>query len=148
VTRWYRIGGVRFYRRSLVEPSVEERAALAISGRALLRRPLEWPLPNRVPDFSHAHTDPGGTDIWGPGPYLKVPNQPIGEDWEPIDRVFCPWGYPPDRLRVSHSQVYLQLAAVEPARIDQATWEWRLTVEPWRQESRSGGRFGPCRSAL
>src|SRR5262245_37982517 len=74
VARWYVIGGVRFYRRSLVKLSADERAALAAAGRAVLRRPVEWPLPDHTPDFARAYTDAGGTDIWGPGPYLKVPS--------------------------------------------------------------------------
>lgn len=139
MAKWFMIGGVRFYRRSLVKLSGEERAALAASGRAVLHRPVEWPLPDRMPDFSRAYTDPGGTEIWGPGPYLKVPNQAVGEDWEPIYRVFCPWGYPPDRLRVARSQVYLRLVAVELARVDPSAWEWLLSVEPWQPEPRSGG---------
>ena len=134
MARWYMIGGVRFCRRGLVQLSAEERAALAASGRAVLHRLVEWPLPDRAPDFSRAYIDPGGTDIWGPGPYLKVPNRSAGEDWEPINRVFCPWGYPPDRLRASRSRVYLRIVAVELVRVAPAAWEWLLTVEPWRQE--------------
>lgn len=126
------IGGVRFYRRSLVKLSVDERAALANTGRAVLRRPVDWPLPGRTPDFAGAYTDPGGTDIWGPGPYLKVPNRIHGDDdWEPINRVFCPWGYPPDRVRVARSATYLQLAVVELGRVGPAAWEWVLTLIPW-----------------
>src|SRR4051812_4541566 len=101
------IGGVRFDRRSLVKLSEDERAALAATGRAALRRPVEWPLPERTPDFARAYPDSGGTDIWGPGPYLKVPSRAAGEDWEPVNRVFCPWGYPPDRLRLAWSRRYL-----------------------------------------
>jgi hypothetical protein len=132
MARWYSIGGVRFYRRSLVKLSADERAALATTGRAALRRPVDWPLPGRTPDFRRAYIDPGSTDIWGPGPYLKVPNRFAGdEDWEPIDRVFCPWGYPKDRVRVARSAVYLQLVAVELARVGPTSWEWVLHVAPW-----------------
>lgn len=132
VARSFSIGGVRFYRRSLVKLSPVERAALAATGRAALRRPVERPLPFSVPDFSRAYTDAGGTDIWGPGPYLKVPNRIVGDDdWEPINRVFCPWGYPPDRLRVARSAVYLRLEAVALDRVGPAAWEWALSVVPW-----------------
>lgn len=132
MARWYMIGGVRFYRRSLVKLSEYERAAIAATGRAALRRPVEWPLPERTPDFARAYTDRGGTDIWGPGPYLKVPNCIAGDDaWEPTNRVFCPWGYPPDRMRLSRSAVYLQLVGVEVDRVGPASWEWVLHVVPW-----------------
>lgn len=84
------------------------------------------------PDLARAYTDQGGTSIWGPGPYLKVPNRIAGDDeWEPIDRVFCPWGYPPDRIRVAWSAVYLQLRTVELARVGPSSWEWVLHVSPW-----------------
>jgi hypothetical protein len=124
------IGGVRFYRRSLVKLSAVERSALATTGWVALRRPVEWPLPDQTPDFARAYTDPGGS-LWGPGPYLKVPSRIAGDDWEPVNRVFCPWGYPPDRVRVARSAVYLRLAAVELARVGPAAWEWVLHVVPW-----------------
>jgi hypothetical protein len=97
----------------------------------VLRRPVEWPLPDHTPDFARAYTDPGGTDIWGPGPYLKVPSRVADDTWEPVNRVFCPWGYPPDRVRVARSSMYLQLAAVELARVGPAAWEWVLHLVPW-----------------
>ena len=132
MARCYTIGGVKLYRRSLVKLSAAERTALAANGRAVLRRMVEWPLPDRTPDFAGAYTDPGGTDIWGPGPYLKVPNRSMGDaGWEAVNRVCCPWGYPPDRVRIFHSSAYLQLAAVELARIGPETWEWVLHVVPW-----------------
>ena len=132
MTRWFLIGGVRFYRRSLVKLSADERAALVTTGRAALHRPVEWPLPGRTPDFARAYADPGGTDIWGPGPYLKVPNRIAGDqEWEPVDRVFCPWGAPADRVQMARESVYLTLAAVELARLEPASWEWVLHVVPW-----------------
>jgi hypothetical protein len=131
MARSYIIGGQRFYRRSLVKLSADERIALAENDRVVLRRPVEWPLENAVPDFSRAYTDPGGTDIWGPGPYLKVPSHRLGDDFEPVNRVFCPWGYPPDRLRVAHTRTFLRLAAVQLERITPTIWEWLLTIEPW-----------------
>lgn len=124
------IDGVRFYRRSLVKLSPVERAALATDDRADIRRPVEWPLPGKLYDFGRAYTDSGGT-LWGPGPYLKVPNRHPGDDWEAVNRLFCPWGYPPDRLRVARSGVYLRLAAVKLARVGPASWEWVLSVVPW-----------------
>lgn len=126
------IGGVRFYRRSLVKLSAEERAALVATGRADLRRRVEWPLSGHTPHFDRAYTDPGGTDIWGPGPYLKVPSRIAGDEgWEPVNRVFCPWGYPTDRVRVARSAVYLQLAAIGLVHVEPAAWEWVLSVIPW-----------------
>ena len=89
-------------------------------------------MPNYTPDFARAYTDLGGTDIWGPGPYLKVPSRIAGDDdWEPVNRVFCPWGYPPDRVRVARSAVYLRLEAVGLVRVGPSAWEWSLSVVPW-----------------
>lgn len=126
------IGGVRFYPDGLVKVSMTERVTFADTGLAELHRPVEWPLRDRTPDFSRAYTDPGGTDIWGPGPYLKVPSRITdNDDWEPVNRVFCPWGYPPDRVRIAWSSVYLQLTAVGLVRVGPAAWEWVLSVVPW-----------------
>ncbi len=130
MARHFTIGGVRLYRRSLIKVMPEERQNLRTHGRAILRRPVEWPLPNRVPVFARAYIDPGGTDIWGPGPYLKVPNRAADEPDEVVNRVFCPWGYPPDRLRVARTSRYLRLLVVQLVR-DEDRWLWLLTVEPW-----------------
>jgi hypothetical protein len=124
------IAGQRIYRRSLVKLSPIERAALLASGRVNLRRPVEWPLSEKLFDFSRAYPDVGGA-LWGPGPYLKVPNWKPDDDWEAVNRLFCPWGYPPSRLRVAWSSVYLQLQAVNLHQIDTSTWEWVLSVVPW-----------------
>jgi hypothetical protein len=134
----YVIGGVRFHRRCLVKLLASERATLAAAGHAVLRRPVEWPLPGKEFDFGCAYRDPGGS-LWGPGPYLKVPNRRPGDDWEAMTRVFCPWGYPPDRLRVAWSRVYLQLVAVELDCLEPGRWEWLLHVAPCQNA------FGPSR---
>lgn len=124
------IDGVRIYRRCLVKLSPSERATLATAGRVVLRRPVEWPLPGKLYDFGRAYADAGGS-LWGPGPYLKVPNRRPGDDWEAITRLFCPWGYPPDRLRVARSRVYLRLTAVELEQRSPGRWDWLLHVAPW-----------------
>jgi hypothetical protein len=124
------IDGVRFYRRSLVKLSSSERATLATEGRVILRRSVEWPLPGKLFDFGRAYVDAGGS-LWGPGPYLKVPNRHPGDDWEAITRLFCLWGYPPDRLRVARSREYLQLLAVELDQPSPGVWNWLLHVTPW-----------------
>lgn len=51
-------------------------------------------LPDGHPEF---YVDPGGTEVFGPGPYLKFPatDTQIGHG-----RVRCPYGYPGDRLWV------------------------------------------------
>lgn len=43
--------------------------------------------------------DPGGTDLLGPGPYLKVYEGARGES-QMYPRIRCPYGYPGDRLWV------------------------------------------------
>ena len=131
MARAYRIGGRRFHRRSLVALSSAERADLSHAGQVVVRRAVEWPLRDSVPDFARAWVDAGGTDVWGPGPYLKVPNRVDGRDDELVNRVFCPWGYPPDRVRISWSARYLQLDAVMLSRVAPSSWEWVLTLVPW-----------------
>lgn len=48
-------------------------------------------------------------------------------DWTPTNRLFCPYGYPPERLRVSHRSVYVVIARVEIVR-ESETWLWRITL--------------------
>ncbi len=127
----YSTAGVTLWRRCLVKLGAEKRAELAKNGRVQLRLPVEWPNPESKPLFEEAFIDPGGTDIWGPGPYLKVPNYIKAHDERSINRIFCPWGYPPDRVRVSRRAMYLQLGAVELERVGDAAWEWILTLKPW-----------------
>lgn len=122
------IDGVRFHRRCTIRLSAAERDVLSAAGTVTLWRPVEWPLAEKVPDFNRACPDPGGTDIWGPGPYLKVPNRRPGDDWEAVNRVFCPWGYPPDPLRVPWRSLRLTLAAVTLERASAHAWDWLLTV--------------------
>ena len=128
------IDGVRMYRRCLVKLSLPERATLATEGRVVLRRPVEEPLPGKLFDFGRAYVDAGGS-LWGPGPYLKVPNRRPEDDWEAITRLFCPWGYPPGRVRVARSRVYLQLTAVEVEQRSSECWDWLLHVAPWAERA-------------
>jgi|GEM_PF-5895019 len=132
MTSWYTIGGIRFSRLSTMKLSAAERAEIARAGRTNLRRPVVWPLPDRTPDFARAYPDRGGTDIWGPGPYLKVPNVFIGDpDGKGVDRVFCPWGYPPDRVRVMWSGMYLQFAGVKLDHVRPDAWECEVAPKNW-----------------
>jgi hypothetical protein len=53
----------------------------------------------RMPeDVGEVCIDPGGTDVFGPGPYLKVYPRDHREAMHP--RIRCPYGYPGDRLWV------------------------------------------------
>jgi hypothetical protein len=123
------IFGQSFRRRSIIKLSGDERAALECAGTVVLARPIEWPLPKRTPFMDRAYVDEGGTDIWGPGPYLKVPNVGlVGED-ELVDRVFCPWGYPPLPLRAFRRKIHMRLERVEIVRVADSAWEWRLTAK-------------------
>ncbi|GMU20775.1 MAG: hypothetical protein AMXMBFR13_08710 [Phycisphaerae bacterium] len=124
----YVVAGRTFRRRSIVKLSPEERDTLACTGTVVLARPVEWPIPDRTPLMDRAHVDPGGTDIWGPGPYLKVPNVGAGEDWEAVNRVFCPWGYPPDHIRGFRRKLRMRIERVDLVQTAPASWEWRLTV--------------------
>ncbi len=127
----YIVAGRKLRRRSIVKLRPEDRARLAETGRVTARFPVEWPIPEYRPDLAKAYVEAGDTDIWGPGPYLKVPNRQ--GDTEVVNRVFCPWGYPPDRLRLARSRTYLEIAGVALDRVGEAAWEWRLDLRPWRE---------------
>ena len=72
MARYYLVGGVRFYRRSIVKLSHDERNKLNEMGYVVVCRTVEWPLAGRKPNFEKAYVDVGGTDIWEPGPYFGV----------------------------------------------------------------------------
>ena len=136
------IAGKSFRRRSMIKLSADERAALEHKGNVVLARPIEWPLPDRIPFMDRAYVDPGGTDVWGVGPYLKVPNVGREDEGEVVNRVFCPWGYPPDPLRALRRKIHMRLESVEIVRVVDAGWEWRLTVKaesPSNASERVGG---------
>jgi len=121
--------GRSFRRRSIIKLTADERAALECTGTIVLARPVEWPLPERTPFMDRAYIDPGGTCVWGPGPYLKVPNVGPDDEGELVNRVFCPWGYPPDPLRAFRRNMHMRLERVEIVRVAGAAWEWRLTAK-------------------
>jgi hypothetical protein len=123
------IAGRLFPRRSIIKLSADERAALESVGMLLLTRPVEWPVADRTAFMDRAYVDPGGTDVWGAGPYLKVPNVGPDGDGEVVNRVFCPWGYPPAPLRAFRRNLRMRLEHVEIVRVADAEWEWRLTVK-------------------
>jgi hypothetical protein len=133
------IAGHSFRRRSIIKLSSDERATLECTGSVVLARPVEWPLSDRTPFMDRAYIDPGGTDIFGPGPYLKVPNVGTDGDGEVVNRVFCPWGYPRDPIRAFRRNVRMQLERVELVRVAEAAWEWRLTAKA-RQPNAAAGR--------
>jgi hypothetical protein len=128
------IAGHRFRRRSIIKLSAAERATLERNGTVVLARPVEWPLPGRAARMDRAYVDPGGTDIWGPGPYLKVPNTGPGDEGEVVNRVFCPWGYPPAPLRAFRRKIRTRLERVEVVRVAHGVWEWRLRVKAGREK--------------
>ena len=145
MARYYVIGGVKFYRRSLIKLGQDERNKLNETGNVIVKRAVEWPLASGTPDFEKAYVDVGGTDIWGPGPYLKVPNHHDGEEGdEVVNRVFCPWGYPPDQVRLSRSAKYLELVSVDLVPETGGAWNWLLKFEPWQP----GKRVPASNSAL
>src|SRR4051812_8570374 len=104
------IAGTRVRRRSVIKLTAAQRDALSVDRAITIDEQVVWPIASTVPLFDEAYVDPGGTPIWGPGPYLKVPNRFLNAkdgDWIPTNRLFCPYGYPPARLRVSHRSVYV-----------------------------------------
>ncbi len=128
MAKQYLMAGHKIHRRSTISLSTAERAQLCESGVTIVRA-LTWPpqLNDYEPNFDRAYVDPGQTEAWGPGPYLKVPNTQC--DAERISRIFCPWGYPPDQVRVSRHQTYARIDRVGLA-LKGAQWQWQLTLTP------------------
>jgi len=91
--------------------------------QVVVRVPVEWPFEYRKPYFAEAYIDKGGTPIWGFGPYLKVPNQDSRDGEKFVDRVFCPWGYPPRKLRVQRAPLSVDLISVGLERSESGVWE-------------------------
>lgn len=123
------IAGERVGRRSPIKLTAEQRDTLTVERTITIDEEVVWPLASTIPIFDEAYVDEGGTPIWGPGPYLKVPNRFDATYGEQVlvNRVFCPYGYPPARLRVSHRSVYVAIARVEIVR-ESETWLWRITL--------------------
>jgi hypothetical protein len=121
---------------SMIKLTPAERALLDADGQAVVHRPVEWVISCRVPRFEAARVDRGGTAVWGPGPYLKVPDRDPRDGEDYVDRVFCPWGYPPRSIRVSHRKIRLTLLAVELTHSGPAEWEWLLTVKTARIQAK------------
>ena len=75
------------------------------------RRPVVWDEKPLVPFFERAWVDPGGTSLFGPGPYLKVPchhpEDPKGKGYERTVRVRCRYGYPGARLWVREAHRFV-----------------------------------------
>jgi hypothetical protein len=117
------------HRLCTIKLTAAERDAVRACGKVTADRPVEWPLAYRVPFFEQAYVDPGGTDIWGPGPYLKVPCQDPRDGERYIDRVFCPWGYPPQRVRVMRTRMFLRIVNVSLTQRGSDNWAWVLTLE-------------------
>ncbi len=106
-----------------------ERATLKRDGQITAHRPIDWPHAPHVPFFAEAYKDPGHTDLWGPGPYLKVPNQDPRDGETYIHRVFCPWGYPPRRVRLMRTTISLNITSIELTKSDSNHWQWLLTLK-------------------
>src|SRR5262245_36043937 len=66
--------------------------ALLSGAKSQTRRIVKLP-----PDAGDIVIDPGGT-IFGPGPYLKVYKRDPGREAPMYPRLYCPFGYPGDRL--------------------------------------------------
>jgi hypothetical protein len=115
------------HRRTITLTGVE-REALEHDGQVVVRRPVEWPHAHRTPFFAEAYVDPGGTELWGPGPYLKVPDQDARDGEKYVDRVFCPWGYPTWRLRLMRSKLSLTVASLGLAKSGVGDWEWVISL--------------------
>jgi hypothetical protein len=129
----YMIAGVEFRWLRSIDVSADEQTLLDQQGRAILRRRVEWPVPDRIPDFATAYIDGDPTSrnpLFGAGPYLKVPNRATSDDddWVATNRVFCPWGYSPDQLQVRGSDYSVRLRDVVIERSGTDTWHWVLEV--------------------
>lgn len=123
----YVTGGVEIAVVDIIDLRETELAEFRASGVTRFARPIEWPVPNVTPDFRAAYIDRGGTPIWGPGPYLKVPN--VTSDGDAlVNRVFCPWGYPPERLRIRGLEGSATISIVELECDAPGSWNWVVTL--------------------
>lgn len=122
----YLIAGKKFHRKNTIKLSSQERNSLN-SGTVLILKKVEWPLIDSTPLMEHAYVDPGCTEIWGKGSYLKIPNVPHDTDKTLVNRIFCPWGYPPDKLRVAWHKTYVEIEKVTLVQ-SYAVWYWQLTL--------------------
>ena len=120
MSSYYLIDGNRVPIKTSINCSAEERNSLVENSRVELSRRVQWPLEYGNPNFSKAYEDPGETEIWGAGPYLKVPFDDGAQC-----RVFCPWGYPPRRIRINRHKTQMQMNKVELVR-ENDHWLWIL----------------------
>jgi excisionase family DNA binding protein len=59
-------------------------------------------------DVGEVYVDPGGTDVFGPGPYIKAYPRDHRQPMHP--RIRCPYGYPGDRFYVKERWDYVGAA--------------------------------------
>ena len=125
--RYYLTAGRKIWRNPTVKLTPEQKDCIKQNGCVVVKYPIEWPLDEFEPDFSSAYIDEGNTDIWGSGPYLKVPN--LQGEVLATNRVFCPWGYPPDEVRLSRHKDRYRISAVQIERKVDGEWFWILNLE-------------------
>ena len=134
MARHYIIGGERVRRRLIIKLTSVQRAAIGAGQRIVVEESVVWPISIGEPLFNEAVVDgdPSPGSLWGTGPYLKVPNRRRNREgeWTAVNRVFCPWGYPPDRIRLAHRSDYVALEKVYLAQRGAAAWVWILTLIP------------------
>ena len=112
--------------RSGLHLHAREKQLLFAHGTTRVARPVVWPVLDCTPHFENAYVDPGD-GLFGPGPYLKVPNGADDADFLSVNRVFCPWGYPPRRLHIGR-RTRGGLHVVEVVR-EGNDWMWLLTLD-------------------
>jgi hypothetical protein len=123
----YLIAGRSFRRRETIELTPQELEDLRTRTATQVLRPVEWPLPDSIPHFQDAYLDPGGTPVWGPGPYLKVPNTNL--DGERLtNRVFCPWGYTGNELRIDSTGSFATISDLSLAKAANSEWIWAIGI--------------------
>jgi hypothetical protein len=123
----YLIAGQQIPLLEAIDLAPDEILTLERAGCVAISRPVAWPIASTVADLSQAYTDTGNTDIWGQGPYLKVPNRTACGDLL-VNRVFCPWGYPPDRISATPVGAFVKIASVSLSRHG-ASWCWHIRLE-------------------
>lgn len=82
--------------------------------------------------------DPGGTELFGPGPYLKVYEGARG-DSQMYPRIRCPYGTPGDRLWVRETHAFAPTVH-EPD-------DWRDNPDDWDTIYRADGDERPWRTS-
>ena len=101
-------------------------------------------------DVGEVRIDPGGTALFGPGPYIKAYGSEVGGHAQMYPRIRCPYGYPGDRLWVREAwRSWTRSCADEDTDDDhECSAHCNQTYVAYRATPRTGFRPVPDRAAI